>query len=163
LALRAVTLTYSLAAATLLALLAGWGSLHAASPSSASSGPTVELGPKVSLPPAKAARNMAEFKKMAARRMVAGSPKASYLGKPPPMLFGIVILEVEVGEDGSVDSIDLVRPPANPAAAHTIALANEAVRRAAPYGDMRKLPKPWRWSEVFLFNERNQFKPRSLD
>ncbi|MEY2842036.1 MAG: hypothetical protein RI920_73, partial [Pseudomonadota bacterium] len=26
-----------------------------------------------------------------------------------------------------------------------------------------KLPKPVKWTEVFLFNEKNQFKPRSLD
>ena len=46
---------------------------------------------------------------------------------------------------------------------HTLEYAKEAVRRGAPYGDMSKLPKPWRWAEVFLFNEQNQFKPRSLD
>ena len=123
----------------------------------------VDLGPKVSLPPATAARNMDEFKKMAARRMVAASPKASYMGKPPPMLFGIPILEIELNADGSVRQIGVVRPPANPVAAHTLEYAKEAVRRGAPYGDMSKLPKPWRWTEVFLFNEQNQFKPRSLD
>ena len=106
---------------------------------------------------------MDEFKKLAARRMVAASPKASYLGKPPQMLFGIPILEIELNADGSVRQISVVRPPANPVAAHTLEYAKEAIRRGAPYGDMSKLPKPWRWTEVFLFNDQNQFKPRSLD
>ena len=136
---------------------------EAPAPAPAPSASTVDLGPRVSLPPAAAARNMDEFKKLAARRMVAASPKASYMGKPPQMLFGIPILEIELNADGSVRNISVVRPPANPVAAHTLEYAKEAVRRGAPYGDMSRLPKPWRWTEVFLFNEQNQFKPRSLD
>ena len=135
----------------------------AEAPAPAPGSSAVDLGPRVSLPPATPARNMDEFKKMAARRMVASSPKASYMGKPPPMLFGIPILEIELNADGSVRQIGVVRPPANPVAAHTLEYAKEAVRRGAPYGDMSRLPKPWRWTEVFLFNEQNQFKPRSLD
>jgi hypothetical protein len=123
----------------------------------------VNLGPAVAQPAAPTARTMDEFKKIAARRMVAGSPAASYMGKPPQMLFGIPILEVELNNDGTVRNISVVRPPANILAAGTTDIAMEAIRRAAPYGDVSKLPKPVKWTEVFLFNEKNQFKPRSLD
>ena len=95
--------------------------------------------------------------------MVAASPQGSYMGKVPPMLFGIPILEVELNADGSVRNISLTRAPANPEARKTIDYAMEAVRRGAPYGDISRLPKPWKWTEVFLFNEQWQFKPRSLD
>jgi hypothetical protein len=113
--------------------------------------------------PALPARNWDEFKRSAARRMVLGSPNHAYLGKPPPMLFGIPILEVELNADGSVRHISVTRPPANVDAQDTIEIAKEAIHRAAPYGDMSKLAKPWKWTEVFLFNDKRQFKPRILD
>ncbi len=123
----------------------------------------MDLGPRVSLPAAAPARTLDEFKKLSARRMVAGSPQYSFMGKPPPMMFGIVIVETEVNADGSVRNISVTRPPANPDAASTADIAVEAIRRGAPYGDMSRLPRPWKWSEVFLFNDKRQFKPRSLD
>ena len=123
----------------------------------------VDLGPRVNLPPAPAVRNWDDFKKMAARRMVAARPQGSYMGKPPPLLFGIPIIEIEVNADGSVRNISVVRPPANSEAANTLDYAIEAVRRGGPYGEVSKLPKPWKWTEVFLFNDKRQFKPRSLD
>lgn len=121
------------------------------------------LGPAVALPPATAARNWDEFKRNAARRMAQASPRGSYAGKPPPMLFGIPILEIEVGSDGSVRNVSVLRPPANAAAAGTVDIAIEAIRRGGPYGDMSRLPRPWKWTEVFLFDESNKFKPRTLD
>lgn len=100
---------------------------------------------------------------MAGRRMVAASPQASYMGKPPPMLFGIPILEIELNGDGTVRNISVTRPPANIDAANTVDHAIEAIRRGAPYGDVSRLPRPWKWTEVFLFNDKRQFKPRSLE
>ena len=135
----------------------------APSPAAAPAPYGVDLGPRSALPAAPTVRTWDEFKRQAGRRMVAASPQASYMGKPPPMLFGIPILEVELNGDGSVRSISVTRPPANPDAANTIDYAIEAVRRGAPYGDISKLPKPWKWTEVFLFNDKRQFKPRSLD
>jgi len=124
---------------------------------------SVNLGPMVIQAPAQPARSWDEFKRSAARRMVLASPNYAYLGKPPPMLFGIPILEVELNADGSVRNISVTRPPANEDAQDTIEIAKEAIHRAAPYGDMSKLPKPWKWTEVFLFNDKRQFKPRILD
>jgi hypothetical protein len=37
------------------------------------------------------------------------------------------------------------------------------VRRAAPYGDVSRVPKPWKFVETFLFDEHRKFKPRTLD
>jgi hypothetical protein len=122
-----------------------------------------DMGPKVSLPAAATVRNWDEFKRQAGRRMVAASPKASYMGKPQPMLFGIPILEIEINADGSVRNISVTRPPANIDAQITIDYAMEAVRRGVPYGDVSRLPKPWKWTEVFLFDDKRKFKPRSLE
>jgi hypothetical protein len=122
-----------------------------------------DLGPRVTLPAPTASRTLDELKKSAARRMVSGSPQAAYMGKPPPMLFGIPILEIELNRDGTLRNISVVRPPANDAAKDTIDIAMEAIRRGAPYGDVSRLPQPVKWTEVFLFNDKRQFKPRSLD
>jgi hypothetical protein len=121
------------------------------------------LGPATALPPATAARNWNEFKKAAATRMVRASPQGSFLGKVPPMLFGIPILEIELNGDGSVRDVSVLRPPANAEAADTVALAVEAIRRGGPYGDISRLPKPWKYTEVFLFDGQRRFKPRSLE
>jgi hypothetical protein len=122
-----------------------------------------DMGPKVTLPAAATMRNWDEFKRQAGRRMVAASPKGSYMGKPQPLLFGIPILEIEVNADGSVRNMSVTRPPANIEAQITIDYAMEAVRRGAPYGDVSRLPKPWKWTEVFLFDDKRKFKPRSLE
>ncbi|MFN9042969.1 MAG: hypothetical protein ACK5Y7_02690, partial [Betaproteobacteria bacterium] len=121
------------------------------------------LGPAVALAPATPARNWNEFKRAAATRMVRASPQGSYLGPVPPLLFGIPILEIELNADGSVRDVNLMRAPANAEAADTVALAVEAIRRGAPYGDVSRLPRPWKWTEVFLFDDRRRFKPRTLD
>ena len=42
-------------------------------------------------------------------------------------------------------------------------MAVAAVRRAAPFGDVSRLPKPWKFVEVFLFDDDRRFKPRTLD
>ena len=33
------------------------------------------------------------------------------------------------------------------------------MRRAAPFGDVSRLPRPWRFVEVFLFDDEHRFKP----
>lgn len=127
------------------------------------SGRLAPLGAAVPQPPAPPARTWNEFKKAAATRMVRASPQGSYTTKAPPMLFGIPILEIELNADGSVRDVNVLRPPANAEAADTVALAVEAIRRGAPYGDVSRLPRPWKWTEVFLFDDRRRFKPRALD
>ena len=51
----------------------------------------------------------------------------------------------------------------SPSALRTLALAIDAVHRAAPFGRMTRLPRPWKFVEVFLFDDERRFKPRTLD
>ncbi|MBE0547974.1 MAG: hypothetical protein IH627_10055, partial [Rubrivivax sp.] len=97
----------------------------------------------------------------AARRLVAAHPDTTYMGKPPEPLLGIPVLEVELNADGSVRRILVRREPRE--AKETIQMAIDAVRRAAPYGDVSRLPRPWRFVEVFLFDDEHRFKPATLD
>lgn len=97
----------------------------------------------------------------AAQRMVAANPDGTYLGEVPPELLAIPVLEVELNQDGSIRHIRVLRKPTQ--AEDTIETAIAAVRRAAPFGDVSKLPKPWKFVEVFLFDDDRRFKPRTLD
>ena len=108
-------------------------------------------------------RSWDEFKLQAARRMVAAHPGSTYMDTPPPLLLGVPVIETELNADGSVRSVSVVRRPSNAQAQDTVQLAIDAIHRAAPYGDISRLPRPWKWTEVFLFNDQRQFKPRTLD
>ena len=123
----------------------------------ASAPPAAARAPRyVKLPPPPAARNWDELKLNAARRLVAAHPDTSYVGTPPEPL-----LEVELNADGSVRRIEVVREPRE--VKKTIQMAIDAVHRAAPYGDVSKLPRPWRFVEVFLFDDDLRFMPATLD
>lgn len=113
------------------------------------------------LPAPTVSRNWNEFKLQAARRMVAANPNGTYTGKPQQMLLAIPVLEVELNADGSIKNIDVMRRPSQ--APETTQMAIDAVRRAGPFGDVSKLPKPWKFAEAFLFNDDKRFKPRTLD
>ena len=127
---------------------------------------TVKASPQVAregskLPPPRTMRNWEEVRRQAAERMVAANPDITYTGKVPDQLLSISVLEVELNADGSVRRIEVLRPPRF--AKETLQTATDAVHRAAPYGDVSRLPKPWKFVETFLFDEQRKFKPRTLD
>ncbi len=107
------------------------------------------------------ARDWREFQRLAANRLVQASPGRTYLGVPPEPLLAIPVLEVELNGNGSVRRINVMRQPGQ--ALDTVQLAMDAVHRAAPFGDVSHLPRPWRFSETFLFDDQRRFKPRTLD
>ena len=118
--------------------------------------------PGISSSPSPAsARAWDEYKVQVGRRLVAANPNATYTGAVPEPLLAIPVLEVELNGDGSVRRVHVQRHPSQ--AGDTVQLAVNAVHRAAPFGDVSHLPKPWRFSEAFLFRDDRRFKPRSLD
>ncbi len=107
------------------------------------------------------ARNWDEYRLRAAQKIVAANQAACYMGQPPEPLLAIPVIEVELKSDGQIAKINVLRHPTQ--AKDTVQLAVDAIHRAAPFGDVRKLPKPWKYVEVFLFNDERKFKPRTLD
>ena len=93
--------------------------------------------------------------------MVAANPNGTYVGTVPDVLLAIPVLEIELNADGSIRRIEVLRPPTQ--ARDTMQLAIDAVRRAAPFGNVSRLPRPWKFAETFLFNDDRKFKPRTLD
>ncbi|MDT8998061.1 hypothetical protein RQP53_02105 [Paucibacter sp. APW11] len=101
------------------------------------------------------------MRRQAAERLVAANPGQTYLGTVPPILLAIPVLEVELKADGHVSRIHVLRKPGQ--APETLQMAIDAVHRAAPFGNVSRLPQPWKFSETFLFNDQRHFKPRTLD
>ena len=95
------------------------------------------------------------------RKIVAMNGGQTFSGPVPQPSLAIPVLEVELNGDGSVRTVSVLRQPS--AARDTTQIAIDAVRRAAPFGDVSHLPKPWKVSEAFLFRDDRKFKPRSLD
>ena len=129
--------------------------------SGAPAAPAPTVSPGATLPPPGAVRNWNEVRLQAAKRLVAANPQMTYLGVPPEPLLAIPVLEIELHADGSIRRVDVMRKPSQ--ALDTIKLATDAVYRAAPFGDVSRLPKPWRFTETFLFSDDRKFKPRTLD
>jgi hypothetical protein len=115
----------------------------------------------VALPAPGLVRTWEQLRMQAAHRIVAANPDASYTSPAPEVLLAIPVLEIELNGDGSIRRIGVLRHPGQ--AKDTTQLAIDAVRRAAPFGDVSKLSKPWKFRETFLFNDDRQFKPRSLE
>jgi len=109
----------------------------------------------------RSAMDMNEYRLRFANKLVAANPDRTYTVPAPDPLLAIPVLEIEVDADGSVRRIEVLRVPTQ--ATDTVQLAIDAVRRAAPFGDATHLPRPWKFSETFLFDDDRRFKPRTLD
>lgn len=106
-------------------------------------------------------RDWDAYKRDAALRIVAANPGRTYAGPVPEPLLAIPVLEVELEADGRVRHVRVMRHPSQ--ARDTTQLAIDAVKRAAPFGPVGHLPRPWKFAEVFLFDDDRKFKPRTLD
>lgn len=142
-------------------------STGAASPVQATPAPGAGVVPKprvpryVKLAPPSTPRSAAELRLQFARRLVEAHPDSTYTRRPPERLLAIPVLEVELNADGSVRQINVLRRPST--GNEATALAIDAVHRAAPYGNVSGLPRPWKVVETFLFDDELRFKPRTLD
>ena len=123
--------------------------------------PTEATAPGELAMPGALAADWDDYKLRAAERIVAANPQRTYDGPVPDVLLAIPVLEIELEADGRVRAIHVQRVPGQ--ATDTVQLAIDAVRRAAPFGDVAHLPPPWRFTEVFLFDNDRRFKPATLD
>lgn len=109
----------------------------------------------------KAVRNWSEVREQAARRLVAANPHMTYASRTPDVLLAIPVMSIELNADGSLRRVEVMRYPRQ--ARETVQMAIQAIQNAAPFGDVSRLPKPWRFNETFLFNDERKFKPMTLD
>ncbi len=105
-------------------------------------------------------RSQQALERYAAQRLAEVNADKVYHGKPPDILLAVPVLRVDLHPDGRVRRITVLREPKQ--AKDTIQIAMAAVHKAAPYGDVSKLPEPRMFVETFLFNDARHFKPRGL-
>ena len=117
--------------------------------------------PVPKLEPPKAVRTHDELRRQAALRLVAANPERSYMTEVPAVLLAIPVLEIELYSDGRIKRVHVLRRPGQ--APDTLQLAIDAVHRAAPFGNVARMPEPWKFTETFLFRDDRRFKPRTLD
>lgn len=113
------------------------------------------------LPPPQPVKTQAELQRQAALRLLAANPERAYSHKAPEVLLAVPVFRVDLNWDGSIRRIEVMREPGQ--ARETIQLAREAIERAAPFGNVQALPRPWFFTESFLFDDARRFKPRSLE
>lgn len=128
-------------------------------PDAGAAGPVTQT--RVDLPPPNKSRNWKEVRLQAAKRLVMANPDITYMGKPPDLLRAIPVLTFELNGDGTIRRVEVMRYPSQDR--ETVNIAIDAMRRAAPFGQVSHLPKPWRFNETFLFNNQHKFKPMILD
>jgi hypothetical protein len=154
--------------ASLVGCATGPGERSAPPPSSAipaksagKAGGAATSGRAIALPAPSTPRTWSDARLQAARRLVAANPEGVYSGTPPDILLAIPVMSIELNGDGSIRHIDVMRYPSQ--ARDTVEMAIAAIRRAAPFGDVSRLPKPWKFNETFLFNDDRKVKPMTLD
>jgi hypothetical protein len=124
--------------------------------------PAVVAAPKPQgLPAPRAVRTHQELRRQAAERLVMANPEGTFMTTAPTHLLTVIVLEVEVKADGSVRRVNVIRKPRY--APETLQMAIDAIHRAAPFGDVRRMPEPWKFTETFLFEEDRRFKPLTLN
>jgi hypothetical protein len=136
------------------------GGKPATAPRDAAPAPAPRAAPAPA-PAGPLARNWEDYKRQAARRIVAANPEISHTGTVQQPSLAIPVLEVELAGDGSILRVEVLRPPRE--ARHTVQIAVDAVRRAGPLPPVSHLPKPWKFTEAFLFNDDGRFKPSALN
>jgi len=113
-------------------------------------------------PPPAASNNDVEqeFRIDAARHLYACYPMRVYRGKLPPLLYGVMMIEVELDAVGNVTSVGVVRKPAADEVAPWVLAM---VRRAAPYpAPVKMAGGTVRFTETFFVDKSGLFQAFSL-
>jgi hypothetical protein len=110
--------------------------------------------------PSANAPDMQAYRIQTAKKITQTNDALTFSGALPDPLASIPVIEISLNADGSIRGLDVRRTPRfYPETAQT-ALA--AIRRAAPFGSVAHLPRPWVFNETFLFNDDLKFQLHSL-
>jgi hypothetical protein len=80
-------------------------------------------------------------------------------GPIPERLQSIPVVQVELNRDGSVRNVTVLRVPKFSPQTLQMAMADPP---AGPFEPVGHLPRPWQYSETFLYNDDLKFQIRSL-
>ncbi len=117
--------------------------------------------PQCRAPATTSASDSAEaYRVEASRHIYECFPGRVYVGLLPPLIFGIVTLEVEIDDKGQVGALNVVRKPAADIVEPWLVAL---VRRAAPFPLPARLPGgAVRFVETFFIDRSGLFQAQSL-
>lgn len=101
-----------------------------------------------------------EYRVDAARHLYACYPMRVYRGKLPPLLYGVMIVEIELDVTGTVANISVVRKPAADEVAPWVLAM---IRRASPFPAPTQMAGGTvRFTETFFVDKSGLFQAHSL-
>jgi TonB family protein len=99
-----------------------------------------------------------EYRSDGARHLYAAYGKLIHKGKMPPLLYGVAIIETEIGAGGEVQSVRVVRPPA---AAEVGPWAVEMIKKASPFPAPERMGSV-KYTEIWLVDKSGRFQLDTL-
>ena len=121
-----------------------------------------QIAPAVAKPKATPAVSNADspkdYNKDGARHLYAAYSKQIHKGKMPPLLYGVAIIETEIGPQGEVQNVRVVRQPA---AAEVTPWAVEMIKAAAPYPVPAKMGTV-KYTDIWLVAKNGRFQLDTL-
>jgi hypothetical protein len=101
-----------------------------------------------------------EFRIDASRHLYGCYPARIFKGKLPPLLYSVMLLEVELDEKGNVANVQMIRRPAADEVAPWVV---SMVKNASPFPAPVKMPGgKARFTEIFLVDKSGRFQTDSL-
>jgi TonB family protein len=94
----------------------------------------------------------------AARHLYAAYPMRVFKGRMPPLLYGVAIVETEVGADGTVIDVRVRRPPAAPEVGPWVVAM---IRKAGPFPPPARLGKAV-YTDIWLVHKGGNFQLDTL-
>jgi protein TonB len=125
---------------------------QAPSPQAASE---VESGP----PRPSTAKTPREYRRDGATHLYAKNSKRIFVGKLPPMLHAIGVLQVDINQTGAVTALRWMRAPSH--APDVVAEIERAVRSASPFPAPTKLGKVT-YTDTWLWDKSGRFQLDTL-
>lgn len=99
-----------------------------------------------------------DYRRDGARHIYNAYAKQIHKGKMPPLLYGIAIIETEIGARGEVQSVRVVRQPA---AAEVAPWAVQMIKAAEPFPAPAKLGSV-KYTEIWLVDKSGRFQLDTL-
>jgi len=108
---------------------------------------------------ASAAKTERDYRKDGARHLYAAYKKQIHKGKMPPLLYGVAIIETEIGAGGEVHDVRVVRQPA---AAEVGPWAVAMIKNASPFPAPPASMGTVKYTEIWLVDKSGRFQLDSL-
>jgi periplasmic protein TonB len=113
---------------------------------------------KVKAPAVSNAASDKDYRRDGARHLYSAYARQIHKGKMPPLLYGIAIIETEIGAQGEVQNVRVVRQPA---AAEVAPWAVQMIKAAEPFPAPARLGSV-KYTEIWLVDKSGRFQLDTL-